>query len=159
MLEKLLNYFRKDKQVIIELTDREAFALIKSIRDGSKRKRFGVEGISNKIFYQVVRQLAGEKYSKFKAEWLATERDIGLNTTDFDSKTMREKFGLTPHKLGKLYIQNGGKKCKYCGTRAGLTLDHIVPVSKGGGNRLENLQILCIYCNEEKDDTIIHTVR
>lgn len=35
-----------------------------------------------------------------------------------------------------------------------LTIDHIIPRSKGGNNELKNLQILCLQCNEEKADKI-----
>lgn len=43
-----------------------------------------------------------------------------------------------------------GKKCLRCGTSHDLTLDHVVPVSKGGKSVLENLQILCYQCNRLK---------
>lgn len=34
------------------------------------------------------------------------------------------------------------------------TLDHIVPVSKGGRNAHWNLQILCMECNSKKADKL-----
>ena len=50
-----------------------------------------------------------------------------------------------------------GWKCAYCGTTAGrLTLDHIIPRSKGGTDDLGNLQTLCKKCNigkSNKDQT------
>jgi hypothetical protein len=35
-----------------------------------------------------------------------------------------------------------------------MTKDHIVPVSKGGKDNLENYQCMCIYCNMQKSDNL-----
>lgn len=40
--------------------------------------------------------------------------------------------------------------CVFCGATEDLTLDHILPISKGGGNELSNLQTLCRSCNSRK---------
>lgn len=40
--------------------------------------------------------------------------------------------------------------CLCCGKRRPLTVDHIVPLSKGGANTIDNLQPLCLYCNDSK---------
>lgn len=32
------------------------------------------------------------------------------------------------------------------------TLDHILPLALGGGEEIENLQLLCFTCNQEKAD-------
>ena len=40
--------------------------------------------------------------------------------------------------------------CQHCGARKGLTVDHIVPVSKGGTNDPDNLRTLCGPCNSSK---------
>ncbi|MDF7810724.1 HNH endonuclease [Hymenobacter sp. YC55] len=42
--------------------------------------------------------------------------------------------------------------CQQCGARNNLTLDHYIPLSRGGGWHLDNLQCLCQRCNEEKDN-------
>src|SRR5690606_18467720 len=41
-------------------------------------------------------------------------------------------------------------RCKWCGTRRYLAVDHIIPRSKGGTDRLSNLQTLCRSCNCSK---------
>ncbi|HEJ7884123.1 TPA: HNH endonuclease [Serratia liquefaciens] len=45
-------------------------------------------------------------------------------------------------------------KCKHCNTNDDLTIDHIYPVSKGGGSEDENLQTLCIHCNRAKGASV-----
>lgn len=44
-------------------------------------------------------------------------------------------------------------RCLNCGSTECLTIDHITPLSKGGGNDINNLQTLCSKCNSKKSDT------
>ena len=47
-------------------------------------------------------------------------------------------------------------KCAYCGTASGrLTLDHIVPRSKGGESIWENVVTACAPCNLRKGDRTV----
>lgn len=51
-----------------------------------------------------------------------------------------------------LATRDGGMKCRWCGVRDDLSIDHIIPVSKGGTNNMDNLQILCRYHHVIKDN-------
>jgi 5-methylcytosine-specific restriction endonuclease McrA len=45
--------------------------------------------------------------------------------------------------------------CQYCGARPGpeeLTLDHVLPRSKGGASTWENCVLACVDCNKRKAD-------
>ncbi len=42
--------------------------------------------------------------------------------------------------------------CQYCGAHGDLTLDHILPKSRGGLDTWENLVAACIRCNNRKGD-------
>ncbi|MHB1920119.1 MAG: RNA-guided endonuclease IscB, partial [Acidimicrobiales bacterium] len=45
------------------------------------------------------------------------------------------------------------RRCAYCGAEGvPLNLDHITPKSKGGTNRVSNLALACVPCNQEKDN-------
>ncbi|AUR98120.1 HNH endonuclease [Vibrio phage 1.247.A._10N.261.54.E12] len=50
----------------------------------------------------------------------------------------------------KIYIMNRDKKCLKCNSVDDLTIDHIIPVSRGGNNHHSNLQVLCRSCNSIK---------
>lgn len=45
-----------------------------------------------------------------------------------------------------------GWTCQYCGTRSNLTVDHVVPRSKGGPSTWENIVASCAPCNRRKGD-------
>lgn len=41
-------------------------------------------------------------------------------------------------------------RCQYCGVRDKLTIDHVVPKSRGGRDTWENLVAACVPCNNRK---------
>ena len=43
-----------------------------------------------------------------------------------------------------------GRQCRYCGATCNLSIDHIVPRSRGGSDELENLAVACRVCNSRK---------
>jgi len=43
-------------------------------------------------------------------------------------------------------------ECQYCGTSIDLTLDHVVPRSRGGRSSWKNLITACKRCNTRKGD-------
>lgn len=47
--------------------------------------------------------------------------------------------------------------CQYCGAGGGnLTLDHVVPRSRGGATVWENVVVACQRCNAKKGDRPLH---
>ncbi len=41
-------------------------------------------------------------------------------------------------------------RCQYCGSREKLTVDHVLPRSRGGGDTWRNLVAACTSCNNRK---------
>jgi 5-methylcytosine-specific restriction endonuclease McrA len=46
--------------------------------------------------------------------------------------------------------------CQYCGSRSNLTVDHVIPRSKGGSSNWENIVASCAPCNRRKGDSLPH---
>jgi len=46
-------------------------------------------------------------------------------------------------------------ECQYCGSKKDLTIDHIIPRSRGGKDTWENLVACCYKCNTKKGDSLL----
>jgi 5-methylcytosine-specific restriction endonuclease McrA len=53
----------------------------------------------------------------------------------------------------KNILRRDAHKCQYCGrSDLTLTVDHVMPVSRGGEDSWENLVCACVHCNNKKGD-------
>lgn len=64
-----------------------------------------------------------------------------------NQKKSREHF--TPVQFAQLCAKHNNL-CLCCGASGPLTADHVVPLSSGGSDGIENIQPLCIECNTRK---------
>ena len=66
------------------------------------------------------------------------------------------RYVQAPYKGVTLTRQNIFKRdnfeCQYCGTKKELTLDHVIPGSRGGAHSWLNLVSACKKCNAKKGD-------
>ena len=61
--------------------------------------------------------------------------------------------GVKPSRKNILWRDKS--KCQYCGvieTPKDMTIDHVIPRSRGGGNTWSNLVTCCKKCNQKKRD-------
>jgi 5-methylcytosine-specific restriction endonuclease McrA len=54
-----------------------------------------------------------------------------------------------------MIYKRDGHKCQYCGSTKNLTIDHILPRSRGGQDTWENLVVACLHCNTRKGDKLL----
>ncbi len=90
--------------------------------------------------------------SKYKEVYRAGNKD--------KLKVLKQVSAANARAGGKIYcfqvhmlIKEQGGCCAGCLCKNNnLSVDHIIPVSKGGDNQLENIQMLCNSCNARKRD-------
>lgn len=62
-----------------------------------------------------------------------------------------QEFVVLPQELRRLYSE----PCVACGSEEDMTIDHIVPLSRGGSHSVGNLQSLCFSCNASKNNRLM----
>ncbi len=95
-----------------------------------------------------------------KAELVEQAKGINLNTISLSypmpSIIRLFKYVQLPYKGVMLSRQNifkrDGNECQYCGSVHDLTLDHVMPRSRGGKSTWDNLVTACRRCNSKKGD-------
>ena len=58
-------------------------------------------------------------------------------------------------KVRGLVFNKYGEICLRCGTTEKISIDHVIPIYKGGLNEMDNLQPLCKSCNSWKGIKVI----
>lgn len=73
------------------------------------------------------------------------------------------EYGRIPHQVVAFTRHNLYKRdrltCQYCGVQPGseeLTIDHVLPRSRGGTSAWENCVLACVDCNHRKADRTPH---
>ncbi|MEK7400048.1 MAG: RNA-guided endonuclease IscB [Candidatus Poribacteria bacterium] len=85
---------------------------------------------------------------------------IACENVKFDTQKMQnaeisgveyQQGELQGYEIKEYLLEKYGHKCVYCGVEnVPLEVDHIKPRSKGGSDRISNLTIACIKCNQKK---------
>lgn len=101
-----------------------------------------------------------------KAELLSSLKDKKLrsvnNSFPFPSVIKINKYINIPYKGVLMSRHNIFKRdesqCQYCGSSRNLTIDHIIPRSKGGKSTWTNLVTACHSCNSKKGDSTLEKI-
>lgn len=66
--------------------------------------------------------------------------------------TSGERWWKVPAVNRREVLRRDRHQCQYCGSRHQLTLDHVIPRSKGGKHTWDNVVTACQSCNAHKSD-------
>ena len=67
--------------------------------------------------------------------------------------TSTERIWKVPPVNRREVLKRDNHRCQYCGSNKRLTLDHVIPVSKGGEHKWNNVVTACESCNQYKRDS------
>jgi 5-methylcytosine-specific restriction endonuclease McrA len=63
-----------------------------------------------------------------------------------------ERLWKMPSVSRRELLRRDGHRCQYCSSTRALTIDHVIPRSKGGTHTWDNVAIACETCNHKKGD-------
>jgi 5-methylcytosine-specific restriction endonuclease McrA len=67
-----------------------------------------------------------------------------------------QQGALAGYELREYLLEKWHRACAYCGARnVPLNIDHIHPRARGGSDRVSNLTLACIPCNQAKGSTLV----
>ena len=70
-----------------------------------------------------------------------------------------ERLWKVPPVNRREVLRRDGHTCQYCGSTKDLTLDHVIPRSKGGPHTWDNVVAACQQCNYSKGDRSLTEAR
>lgn len=92
------------------------------------------------------------QWAKENREWLSAYHSAWEPKRRF----LIEKNGnnsLTKAEVRELFMSH--PYCEYCGSVENLSLDHIIPITRGGQHCLENVTVACMTCNTSKNNKLL----
>jgi 5-methylcytosine-specific restriction endonuclease McrA len=95
---------------------------------------------------------------KYQNDW-AHENSDKIVKYAFERRSKIANAGSFTAEEWENLLEQCGNKCVCCGKKKKLTVDHIVPVIKGGTNLISNIQPLCKSCNSSKHTKTIRYVK
>ena len=91
---------------------------------------------------------------------IAPVTGIAQELVKFDTQLMQnsdisgvgyQQGELAGFEVREYLLEKFGRKCAYCGVEnVPLNIDHVIPRAKGGSDRVSNLVLACVKCNQKK---------
>jgi hypothetical protein len=79
-----------------------------------------------------------------------------IRLLDYVKLPLSKIMNITPSR--SMIYKRDNHTCQYCGARSKLTIDHVLPRSRGGEDTWENLVVACSSCNTKKGSMLLeHT--
>ena len=109
-------------------------------------------GQNGSIYLELTRQGGTGFYSVPDAEYVQAILDTlaRMAKRQIVSSKGVDAMRQIPQDVKAAVWQRDGGRCRRCGAQQYLEFDHIIPVSKGGANTVNNVQLLCRMCNAKK---------
>ena len=167
ILEKKKQYYQKHKESKIRRVQKyylEHKEKIKQYAREYAREYYQKNKEARREYYQKNKEAQRERSRKFG------KTKLGKRTIKKYKQSEKGRLADRNRQHLKRVIKNNGTgitnqqwneilrvynfQCAYCGIKGNMTIDHVVPLSKGGEHCIENAVPACIECNRAKSASL-----
>lgn len=160
-------YYKKNKKKIID-KEKEKYWSDPELYRSKRRKTYHKHSkkyLQDKKMYYVKNNIASAKKIRYANDedyrkkvlsthkkWAKTERgkDIIRRSNEKRRRSLKDIYDISEKDIKRLYRSN----CIIC-ENPKITIDHIIPISRGGRHSIGNLQPLCRSCNSSKGSKLM----
>lgn len=121
------------------------------------KNRYKKEGAKMRLQMAKLRELDYEKRIEIERASRARRKEIQRPLKNARQQIRNRILGsankgiLSSREIASLYNQ----PCQNCGSKANLSIDHIIPLARGGSHTIGNLMTLCKSCNSSKGKKLL----
>ena len=126
-----------------------------------RHKATGKQAINSAKYYYSEKGMAtikhyrkahADKYRELTNQWMKDHPEVNRMASSRRRVNLRNNkvYKILPKEIRKLYSQ----PCFMCGSTENQTIDHKIPVVRGGSHGIGNFMTLCKSCNCSKHDRL-----
>lgn len=155
--ERRAEYYKNNKErfaskaIVYRANNRECIALRKAEYQKKHKEQISLQMAE---YYRKNK----ERISLRQVEYRKLNPDIFLAFSH--KRRANKKKGGGSYTPGQISIQDKRQKnkCYYCNKKMGIkrTIEHIIPLSRGGSNDMSNIVLACSHCNLTKHNRLPH---
>lgn len=154
-----VNAYRKKNREAIRKKARNKYATDEDLKEKSKQyqkeyrknNKDKINAYHRKYYTTVGR----EKHNETKRRWSKTPKGkLKEQRSSYKRRSILKEVGNHTVEEWNNIVKLHSNKCALCKEEKKLTKDHIIPLSKGGVNTIDNLQPLCRGCNARKGNKL-----
>ena len=148
--------YRRANAEVLQQRDRERHLANPNPKRQRERVRHARNPQRKRDYERTWRVAHPDKWAAQMESWRArnAERIRSYQKTSKARRRSGTQGHFTAAEWRDLCAQHGNR-CLRCGAEGSLSVDHVVPISRGGTNTIDNIQPLCLPCNLHKHATTV----
>ena len=147
--------YQRDNSAVIRQRNHERYVANRDLKRQREQQRYAKNPAPTRARARAWARANPQRINERNRAWRIAHPDLARAHTQATKARRRSAEGSFTAAEWRAMCDRYGNVCLACGASGKLSADHIVPLSRGGSNTIENIQPLCLACNLRKATQII----